>query len=236
MVSYNGTNYYYIRNLQDDVIGLIDMSGNIVVNYTYDSWGKQLSCTGSLANTLGVANPLRYRGYIFDEETGLYYLQSRYYNPEWGRFINEDNVYSCLSLDLLESNLYTYCMNDPVNNCDYSGEKANINKVAKYWWGWRVWIDNTTVNRIVIGLGVAVIAAQLIPEKTSSTVLSVAFGLYAARFAWVGAPGRGVVFNVANVAYATFLLLAKYNFLRGTGFGNPYTVIVIYISASMKSQ
>jgi hypothetical protein len=58
MITYNGTNYYYIRNLQNDVIGLIDMSGTSVVNYTYDSWGRQLSCTGSLANTLGVAMPL----------------------------------------------------------------------------------------------------------------------------------------------------------------------------------
>jgi RHS repeat-associated protein len=82
--------HYYQHNLQGDIIGLTNTSGTQVVAYTYDSWGKQLTCTGSLASTLGVANPLRYRGYIYDEETGLYYLQSRYYNPVLGRFISKD--------------------------------------------------------------------------------------------------------------------------------------------------
>jgi RHS repeat-associated protein len=97
----------------------MDMAGNTVVSYVYDSWGKQLSCTGSLANTLGTANPLRYRGYIYDEDSGLYYLQSRYYNPEWGRFLNAD----CnLSTAVFEFNGYfTYCMNNPVMFSDYSG-------------------------------------------------------------------------------------------------------------------
>ena len=122
MVTYNGVNYYYIYNLQGDVLGLIDASRTMVVNYTYDSWGKQLSCTGSLASTLGVANPLRYRGYIYDEETGLYYLQSRYYNPDWGRFINMDLLVSKENL-LIVSNLFSYCSNNPTNSFDPCGER-----------------------------------------------------------------------------------------------------------------
>ena len=89
-MEYNGNTYYYYYNLQGDVIGLYDSDLNIVVNYTYDSWGKVLSITGSMADTLGQANPFRYRGYYYDSESGLYYLNSRYYDPEVGRFINAD--------------------------------------------------------------------------------------------------------------------------------------------------
>jgi len=78
----NGNEYYYIRNLQGDITGIIDSTGEQVVSYTYDTWGKLISMTGPLASTVGEKNPYRYRGYRYDRETGLYYLQSRYYNPE----------------------------------------------------------------------------------------------------------------------------------------------------------
>lgn len=82
---------YYIRNAQGDIIGLFDKTGARVVSYQYDSWGKLISIDGSLKDSVGVKNPYIYRGYRYDEETKLYYLQSRYYNPEWGRFVNGDN-------------------------------------------------------------------------------------------------------------------------------------------------
>ncbi|WP_055666119.1 hypothetical protein [Desnuesiella massiliensis] len=93
----NGAEYFYVRNAQGDIIGLIDGDGIRVVSYAYDSWGKPIvtdaekndandtikdGITGSLANTVGVKNPYRYRGYRYDAETSLYYLQSRYYSPE----------------------------------------------------------------------------------------------------------------------------------------------------------
>ena len=91
-VSYNGTRYSYIRNLQGDVIGIINSNGVTVVEYKYDAWGNILSVTGSLASTLGAVNPFRYRGYYYDTETGFYYLNSRYYDPQVGRFINADGI------------------------------------------------------------------------------------------------------------------------------------------------
>ena len=72
------------------MIALIDSNGEKVVEYKYDAWGRILSKTGTMASTLGTLNPFRYRGYVYDEETGLYYLRSRYYNPEWARFLNAD--------------------------------------------------------------------------------------------------------------------------------------------------
>ena len=76
--------------LQGDVVALIDANGTQVVEYGYDAWGYPISKTGSLAATIGTLNPFRYRGYVYDEETGLYYLRSRYYNPVWKRFNNTD--------------------------------------------------------------------------------------------------------------------------------------------------
>jgi len=113
---WDGDEYYYVTNIQGDVIGLIDGSGTSVVKYIYDAWGNQTSCTGTLANTLGEVNPYRYRGYRFDEETGLYYLQSRYYDANVGRFINADDfmIYSY--------NLFGYCDNNPVLYSDPIGK------------------------------------------------------------------------------------------------------------------
>ena len=86
----------------------------------FDSWGKLLSTSGSLAETFGAEQPFRYRGYVYDEETGWYYLQSRYYNPEVGRFISAD-VYLSTGQGVLGHNAYAYCGNNPMNNSDPSG-------------------------------------------------------------------------------------------------------------------
>ena len=119
---YNGTIYYYIKNLQGDVIGILDNSGEAVVEYTYDAWGNILSVTGSLASAVGQANPFRYRGYYYDTETGLYYLNSRYYDPQVGRWINADNT-AFLGADgtPLSYNLFAYCKNNPVMGYDPTG-------------------------------------------------------------------------------------------------------------------
>ena len=112
-VYYNGVVYYYALNLQGDVVAILNSSGAQVVGYTYDAWGRLLSTTGTMASTLGLHNPLRYRGYVYDTETGLYYLQSRYYNPEWGRFINADG-YVSTGQGLLGNNMFAYCLNNPI--------------------------------------------------------------------------------------------------------------------------
>ena len=109
------------------MIAILDSSGTMVVEYTYDTWGKPLTTTGSMANTLGQHNPLRYRGYVYDRETGLYYLQSRYYNPEWGRFINADSQLA--TGDFTGLNLFAYCGNNPVNRTDPTGDA---------WWHWAI--------------------------------------------------------------------------------------------------
>jgi len=82
--------------------------------------GKLISTTGSLASTIGVKNPYRYRGYRYDTETGLYYLQSRFYNPDWGRFVNADGL-TGVDGELLTHNMFAYCINNPINKDDPTG-------------------------------------------------------------------------------------------------------------------
>ena len=116
--------YYYVLNLQGDVVKLVDVSGAEVASYEYDAWGNVLSQSGSMAST----NPLRYRGYYYDSETGFYYLQSRYYDPANRRFINADS-YAGTGQGILGYNMFAYCSNNPVRRVDSAG----------CWWGEDAW-------------------------------------------------------------------------------------------------
>ena len=119
---YNGVNYYYVTNGQGDVMSIVDSSGNVVVTYFYDAFGQTRAIQGSMASTIGVVNPYRYRGYVWDTELGMFYLESRYYAPDMGRFINADDV-DLLGAngDFASLNLFAYCGNNPVSRADAGG-------------------------------------------------------------------------------------------------------------------
>ena len=124
--SYNGTMYFYVKNLQGDVIRIIDLAGTDVASYVYDAWGNIKDTKGE--PTIREINPIRYRGYVYDTETSLYYLQSRYYDPFTGRFLNaDDTAFIGVSGTVLSGNLFAYCENNPVNHIDnYGYVKINI--------------------------------------------------------------------------------------------------------------
>ena len=144
--SLNGVEYVYKKNIQNDIIGIYDTNGNQLVKYVYDAWGNHktfvlyngkfvdISLNNDYTDDdyqgkvqLATLNPFRYRSYYFDEETGLYYLNTRYYDPEIGRFINTDNI-SILSdvKDIINGlNLFAYCLNNPVNATDEAGNIPN---------------------------------------------------------------------------------------------------------------
>jgi RHS repeat-associated protein len=142
----DGTNtYYFLRNLLGDVIAIYDANGNKVVEYDYDAWGNCTikSTTTNLA--LAHANPIRYRGYYYDEDTKLYYLNSRYYSPEFRRFISPDDTAYLDPENVNGLNLYCYCNNDPVNFVDPFGNSPTE------WWEWLL------AGAIVVGLAVGAV-------------------------------------------------------------------------------
>lgn len=117
---YDGVQYYYVKNLQGDVIQIRSVYGTLLVEYAYDAWGNVIDISGSYASTLGADNPIRYRSYYYDTETGFYYLQSRYYDPAIRRFINADG-YVNSNGDFIGFNMYAYCSNNPVTGYDPTG-------------------------------------------------------------------------------------------------------------------
>jgi RHS repeat-associated protein len=178
------------------VTGIFDEDGNPVVTYNWDNaWGYNPIPEGVMASTLGTLNPLRYRSYVYDEETELYYLQSRYYNPEICRFINADN-YPTTGQGLTGNNMFAYCGNNPVIRTDAQGE----------WWhlivGAVVGVASQYVSDVVSNLASGKsLTESLIP--TSSVVDYLAAGASGALAAsGVGALGSAVA-NAAidGVAY-----------------------------------
>ncbi len=143
----DGKTYYYQTNYRGDVLALTDSSGNVVATYEYDAFGRLLKETGT------VENPYRYAGYRYDKETGLYYLQSRYYNPETGRFLTRD-VFEGVNDEPLTINKYIYTVNNPVLNVDpdgFHGYKRWKTKKYEYYqrsykYGWFQWLSAHILN------------------------------------------------------------------------------------------
>ena len=217
-MKHNGTVYYYITNLQGDVMRIVDASQNIVTSYEYDPYGKVISATDTLANI----NPLRYRGYVYDQETGFYYLNSRYYDPAVGRFISADN-YPTTGQGLNGNNMFAYCGNNPVSRQDDGGEFWNI-------------VIGAGVGAVVSGL--ISVASQVLENKGIANVdwarvgVAAAAGAISGGFAAtgikvngqmvvngiIGAASSGIDTYLKSNGTASFSEYAK-NIAIGTGIG-----------------
>ena len=130
--------FYYVKNLQGDIVKILDEDGISYASYVYDSWGNILSQSD---DELASINPLRYRGYVYDEDTTMYYLQTRYYDPTTGRFINaDDTAFISSSGTALSTNIFTYCENNAIMFTDYNGQLFKEEKEAgrKFWKNWVV--------------------------------------------------------------------------------------------------
>ena len=180
------TTYYYITNLQGDVMYLVDANGVQVAAYDYDPYGKVITSTGDLAEI----NPLRYRGYYYDTETGFYYLQSRYYDPEICRFINADS-YASTGDGFTGFNMFAYCNNNPVNRIDPDGHDSSV---AEWWMStmwWLCGIDGPYPIGDIIYLGVTValciyvtavsVQKDTFPDISQSIEESVSADIYTAK-------------------------------------------------------
>ncbi|WP_251862294.1 DNRLRE domain-containing protein [Clostridium sp. Marseille-Q2269] len=207
-LNFRGQEYYYIRNAENDIIALSDATGKVVVSYTYDSWGKLLGIEGELKDTLGVKNPYRYKGYRYDNETGLYYLKSRYYNPDLGRFISADAMAGKTG-EILSHNLFAYCGNNPVNAIDEDGNM--------FGWIRNAW--NATKRAVVTGVRKVVSAVKRVASAVVSGVkrfvrsasnyvrnvyrgfTNTATRTYQRARRWVNNTGRSISRSVQNGAH-----------------------------------
>ena len=188
---YDGDQYYFVKNLQGDVVQIVSIWGTVVVEYEYDAWGNVISISGMYKDTLGIDNPIRYRSYYYDFETGFYYLNSRYYDPAIGRFINADDVTLIDSGDYLGFNLFAYCGNNPVMGYDPTGE-----------WSWGKFFSGA--NLLAVGIGAIAIATTIL------TCGAAAPAMVAVAAVTVTAGALTAVNGVAEVIEAG----TDYNFVR----------------------
>lgn len=196
---YNGNDYFFRRNIQTDIISILNSSGTVVVSYEYDPWGNILSVTGSMASTLGADNPFRYRSYYYDTESGLYYLNSRYYDAKVCRFVNADDpeIIDGANEHILENNLYAYCFNNPVNLTDDYGY-------------WPSWAKKLVAAVAITACVVAVAAATVVTCGAAAPALA------AAGVGVVSSISASAVATAANVAVAATVVstAATYTYSR----------------------
>ena len=233
-IVYNDTPYYFQKNLQGDIIAIVNASGTIVGKYSFDAWGK---CTITYQNSrLGVtyANPFRYRGYYFDQETGFYYLQSRYYDPSTGRFINADEAAMSImsSLNIANMCAWAYCVNNPVNGIDvYGYASTSLSDYAKECW--IAWIMNKFTSKInskklnlikfdKLGLAIQLVLAyefvsgssvQVTKDKIQASFKNVSFSL-----GWKGKLEASVGVSIKRYTIG---------FLRGIDWKRSYLALMI---------
>ena len=157
------TDYHFVKNLQGDVLEVYKVSdGSLAASYTYDSWGNILSQSGDLATL----NPFRYRSYYYDTETWFYYLQSRYYDPAIGRFLNADS-YVSTGQDVLSFNMFAYCGNNPVMGYDPTGE-----------FDWKTFVNGASL--LSVGVTACLVAATVVSGGACAPLLAVAVVTFAA--------------------------------------------------------
>ena len=241
--------YYYVLNVQGDVVGLLNSSGAIAAKYTYDPWGKvTVQNPNGTANTsssfIGNINPLRYRGYYYDTESDFYYLQSRYYDPAIGRFINTDIFATTNIIGLLSSNMFSYCENNPIMGWDPLG-------MSPAWWQWLVSGIAVTGGAILIATGVGGVAGgalicaganSIIGSYTSeaagvSSIAGWAGGFITGGICGVGAGIAGNLYiNATNLANFACLGELGKSIVYSFGLGTFGSLMGQGISAALDSK
>ncbi len=179
VVKYNGTRYFYRKDAQGNIAAILYDNGAVAAKYEYDAWGKHkvVDASGNeITSGIGVLNPFRYRGYYYDTETGLYYLQTRYYDPEVGRFISQDSLEYAAPETINGLNLYAYCLNNPVMMTDETGNMPR----------WLKWL---------LG-GIALIGAVVLTVVTGGAVAPVLAGF--AGSVLIGGIAQGAVTAISG--------------------------------------
>ena len=199
---YNGEYYYYVKNLLGDVTELL-CRGDVVARYHYDAFGNHKVYDGSgdertEASFVGNVNPIRYRSYYYDVETGFYYLQTRYYDPDIGRFISPDSLNYLEPETINGLNLYAYCLNNPVMYSDPGGNLPG-------------WV--TGIGRIVTGVGAVVVGVLVLTSGVALAPMIIVAGMT------IAAGALTIVNGAADIQQS----LTGDNFIRDSIFGGNQT-------------
>jgi len=174
-----GIEYYYLHNQQGDITKIVDKDGNIVVEYYYDIWGNITKETDITGIDLANKNPYRYRGYRYDNDIDMYYLNSRYYDSNIGRFINADGLLGEMG-DIASANMFAYCANNPVMYSDISGYAPE-------------WLKTMGIVGAIVGTVLVVAAITILTCGVGTATLAGAIAVGAAKGALIGAAiGVGV--------------------------------------------
>lgn len=244
--------YTYKKNIQGDIIGIYDSNNVLICKYIYDAWGNHktlilsnngeyidISSTSDYTNInnnyifIATLNPFRYRGYYFDTDTGLYYLNSRYYDPELGRFINADSLDNIDTENLNGFNLYMYCADNPVNYFDPNGEFL-FTLIAS--------LVCTTVIGYIAYRGIeAATNAQVANGTTSITggMSTIFTSLALFSFGPVGwiLGGIGIIAGIGTTLFGTAELqqgITGNNWIKDAGMSDS-TYNALYLTASLTS-
>ena len=206
VVVYNGAAYAYVKSLQGDIVAILDENGNAVVSYGYDAWGAPLWCTGELAETLGKVQPFRYRGYVYDEETELYYLRSRYYAALRSRMLNHDS--RLFKNETFEFNGYVYCMNNPIAYHDPSRTCVSCETVDEVT---AIVLPNDRVRYGVLTLIGSCILIWILLDKVLKKIpagvgVSVSFVLFLILRSWTKQDPIQLSDNLLNVTWLKSVL------------------------------
>ncbi|MCL2621622.1 MAG: RHS repeat-associated core domain-containing protein [Firmicutes bacterium] len=224
----NGTQYYYRKNALGDVSGILNENGEYVAKYTYNAWGEHTVQNFTVDN-IGNINAIRYRGYYWDSEINLYYLHTRYYDPETCRFISVDSIGELRPDKVNGLNLYAYCGNNPVMNVDFSGTKGLWN-----------WVDKKIIKpfgkavvdamKLCYEIGMELIVNPIV--ATAETVINIATGAdspFKPLENWLGNAPRNLfnavsIFVDRNQWVGTALLVSGLVVQTVCAFANPYTI------------
>jgi len=205
--------FYFEKNLQGDIIAVYNENGVKIVSYNYDAWGNHTYTWHNTAgsNILAAYNPFRYRGYYYDTDTQLYYLQSRYYNPQWGRFLNADG-YINANGDLIGFNMYAYCSNNPVMYTDPIGELA----------------VSTIITLIIVGAAILTTVGATAYGATTDTPVVLDISVSGGMGAGVGGKvGLSIVLDFKNDSMGFYPHYGYYYGAKYNSFGFSYGVGLI---------
>ena len=221
LIKDNSSKYFYVRDYLQNILGIVDQSGKLVVKYKYDAYGNSKGIEDTSGCSLGSRNPFRYKGYYYDDDTEMYYCKSRFYVPKWRRWLNSDSINYLEPQNITCLNLFAYCNNNPVMYVDENGNfaffiltavigaiigglAAGITSYQHGARGWEVvgWSALGSVCGGALGAGVGAIASKLLTGLFASSITTVYNGVKSLAWAYtLGGTSGAIGFLKNNIKY-----------------------------------